>query len=91
MTHTPHELHEEFPEHSGKIHVLKNANPHFLRLIEEYHDVNRAIHRAETRTEPVSEAHEEHLRKRRVILKDEIARILALPLSEGAASGAAPA
>ena len=92
MSHTPHEIHREFPEQAAKINALRRMNPHFLRLCEEYDDVNRAIHRAETRVEPVSEFHEEHLRKQRLILKDEIARILAIPLDESAGSaGAEPA
>ena len=46
-------------------------------LSDEYHEVNGAIHRAETRAEPTTEAHEEELRRRRARLKDEIARALA--------------
>jgi len=45
MSHTPHELVEEFPEHAETIHRLKEANGHFARLFDEYHQVNRAIHR----------------------------------------------
>jgi uncharacterized protein YdcH (DUF465 family) len=77
MTHTPHELSEEFPEHTDKIHELKVNNPHFARLAEEYHGLNREIHRIETRVEASSETREEELRKRRLHLKDEIAAILA--------------
>ncbi len=77
MTHTPHELSEEFPEHAEKIHELKVRDAHFARLAEEYHNVNRQIHRSESRIEPLSDEHEEELRKRRLHLKDEIAAILA--------------
>lgn len=76
MSHTPHELAEEFPQAADLIHRLKQENTHFARLAEEYHDVNRAIHRAETLVEPVAEAHESELRRTRMHLKDEIARIL---------------
>jgi uncharacterized protein len=76
MTHTPHELAEEFPEAVDKLHALKASNAHFTRLAEEYHQINRAIHRAETSVEPVSEAHETELRRKRMELKDEIARML---------------
>ena len=55
MSHTPHELHEEFPELVGKITELKQSDQHFARLAEEYHEVNRAVHRAETNVEPVQE------------------------------------
>jgi uncharacterized protein YdcH (DUF465 family) len=77
MSHTPHELAEEFPQHVDRIHDLKLADAHFARLFESYHEVNRAIHRAETRVEPLSESAEADLRRRRLALKDEIARILA--------------
>ena len=76
MTHTPHELADEFPDHAEKLHEMKLANGHFARLAEDYHAVNRAIHRAETNVEPVAEAHETELRRKRLELKDEIARML---------------
>lgn len=72
MSNTPHELHEEFPEHAAKIHELKTANAHFAKLAEEYHEVNRAVHRAETNVEPMDTLAETDLRKRRGALKDEI-------------------
>lgn len=77
MTHTPHELAEDFPEHVEKIHDLKLSNAHFSRLADEYHVLNRSIHRAESGTEPVSEFVETEMRKNRMALKDEIAAILA--------------
>ena len=77
MSHTPHELHEDFPEKAEAIHTLKENNPHFAKLAEEYHSVNRAVHRAETLVEPLGDAEEAALRRRRMQLKDEIARALA--------------
>lgn len=76
MSHTPHELAEEFPQAIELMHRLKMQDAHFARLSEEYHEVNRAVHRAETLVEPVSDAHETELRRRRLSLKDEIARLL---------------
>ncbi len=76
MTHTPHELIAEFPEHAFKIHQLKTKEPHFARLYSEYHEVNRAIHRAETNIEPTSDIHMENLRKQRLKLKDELYALL---------------
>ena len=63
MTNTPHELAEEFPEHVQKIHDLKLSDAHFMRLAEDYHVLNRSIHRAETGTEPVSQFTEAEMRK----------------------------
>ncbi|MDR9394638.1 YdcH family protein [Roseovarius sp. SYSU LYC5161] len=77
MSHTPHELHEEFPEHAEKITALKTSDAHFARLADEYHELNRAIHRAETNVDPVEELTETDMRKKRAALKDEIYRMLA--------------
>ncbi len=77
MSHTPHELAEEFPEHVEKMHALKMANAHFSKLFEEYHDVNRAVHRAETNVEPTDDLNMDKMRKRRMVLKDEIYGMLA--------------
>ncbi|WP_430403572.1 YdcH family protein [Hyphomonas sp.] len=76
MSNTPHELAEEFPELADRIHELKVSNPHFARLADEYHDVNRHIHRHESGIQPASETHETELRKRRIVLKDEIYAML---------------
>ena len=76
MGHTPHELAAEFPEHVAKIHDLKQADPHFARLAYDYHEVNRAVHRAETNVDPMEELAEVELRKKRAALKDEIYRLL---------------
>jgi uncharacterized protein YdcH (DUF465 family) len=72
MSHVPHELAEEFPDQIERIQARKASDAHFARLVEEYHEVNRAIHRAETRVEAMSEEHETALRRRRLQLKDEI-------------------
>ncbi|MFV0514232.1 MAG: YdcH family protein [Jhaorihella sp.] len=76
MSHTPHELAEEFPEKAELMHELKQSDAHFARLSDEYHDVNRAVHRAETNIEPMDELSEVALRKKRAALKDEIWGIL---------------
>lgn len=76
MAHTPHELHEEFPEAADKIHQLKVTDAHFAKLAEDYHAVNREIHRMETGIEPVSEDFEQQKRRQRLALKDQIALYL---------------
>ena len=72
MTHTPHELHEEFPEFAEKMTALKTSDAHYAKLADEYHDVNRQVHRAETNVEPMEELAEVALRKKRAALKDQI-------------------
>ncbi|MBT5186138.1 MAG: DUF465 domain-containing protein [Kordiimonadaceae bacterium] len=76
MSHTPHELREDFPEFSDKIHELKISNNHFARLATEYHEVNRELHRIEIGEEHVSQFNEENMRKKRMTLKDEIYALL---------------
>ena len=76
MSHTPHEIVEEFPEHVALIHSLKQSDSHFARLLGEYHEVNGAVHRAETQVEPTSDSHEQEMRRTRLRLKDEINAML---------------
>lgn len=76
MSHVPHELTEEFPDKAEKIHALKLADSHFARLVEDYHEVNRSVHRAETRVDAVDDAAETAMRHKRLALKDEIFRRL---------------
>ena len=76
MSNTPHELHEEFPEHVDKMSALKNDDAHFAKLFDDYHEINRAVHRAEIDIEPTDDLHLTEMRKQRMVLKDEIYAIL---------------
>lgn len=76
MSHVPHELSEDFPEHKGRIHELKSRDSHFAKLFDSYHEINRAIHRAETDIEPVDDATMQTMRKERMDLKDRIYAML---------------
>lgn len=77
MSHVPHELVEEFPADTDRIRELRASDAHFKKITDEYHDLNRAVHRAETRVEPTDSFNEDKLRKQRMQLKDEIAAFLA--------------
>lgn len=77
MSHTPHELADDFPDQVDRIHELKIENAHFAKLVDEYHEINRAVHRAETNVEPCEELAEMTMRKTRMVLKDQIAQMLA--------------
>jgi len=77
MSHVPHELHEEFPEAADALHTLKTNDAHFARLAEEYHTINRQVHRIETDVEPTSDEVLEDLKKKRLHLKDQIPALLA--------------
>jgi len=76
MSHVPHELAEDFPDHIDTLHRLKEADGHVARLMEKYHELNRHVHRAETDVAPVSDDEMQRLRRERVALKDQIARAL---------------
>ena len=76
MSTTPHELAEEFPGLQDKIHAMKRADAHFAKLVEQYNDVNKAVHRAESRLDAIAEEAEAALRRQRAHLKDHIAHHL---------------
>lgn len=79
MSHVPHELAEEFPADKDKIHSLNLTDSHFSKLADQYHTVNRDIHRIETNVTPADEGYEKQLRRQRLALKDQIAAYLARP------------
>jgi uncharacterized protein YdcH (DUF465 family) len=77
MSHTPHELAVEFPEHVDQMHDLRASDAHFAKLYDAYHIANRAVHSAETDVQPTSDDHMAGLRKERMHLKDQIYTYLA--------------
>ena len=76
LSHTPHELVNEFPEHADRIHTLRLGNAHFVKLSDQYHAVNREIHRGETDIDPMDDLHLEELKKKRLALLDQITEFL---------------
>ena len=76
MSHTPHELSEEFPDAHETLHRLKEESAHFAKLADSYHELNRQIHRSEEKLDPMSDLAEAELRKKRLLLKDEIAALI---------------
>lgn len=77
MSNTPHTLADEFPGQMDAIHKLKVSNAEFAKLLEQYDQVNDQVHLAETKIEPIEDLSEVELRKRRLQIKDEIAKALA--------------
>jgi uncharacterized protein YdcH (DUF465 family) len=73
MSHTPHELTDEFPDHAERIHDLCGSDAHFQKICDDYHTLNREIHRGETDIQPMDDVHLENLKKQRLKLLDEIA------------------
>ncbi|MEL7057701.1 MAG: YdcH family protein, partial [Pseudomonadota bacterium] len=48
------------------------TSPHFARLADRYHEINRTIHRMEERIQPVADVTELALRRERMLLKDQL-------------------
>jgi uncharacterized protein YdcH (DUF465 family) len=66
-----HDLHHEFVEYDEKIHVLKTTNNHFRKLFDDYHQVDKDIHRLEA-NEIYTNDELNSLRKKRLNLKDQL-------------------
>lgn len=77
MSHTPHELHDEFPASAAQIHALKTSSTHFAALADRYHVLNREIHRIDSGIEAASDDRTEDLKKERLALLDEVTKALA--------------
>lgn len=78
MDDKPQALHDAFPEHAEKIKWLQEQDPEFKRRADEFHELSRAVHRAEMNEEPVEEVAVIELRKRRDLLRDELYRLIML-------------
>jgi len=76
MSSNPNDLVDDFPGREQDIHALKTSNGHFARLFDEYDELNRTIHRLETRVEPTTDEVEEEMKRRRLRIKDEILAML---------------
>ena len=74
--HTPNELTTVFRRDRELITRLKQDDGHFARLADEYHEVNRQVHRIEAETEAASDERTETLKKQRLGLLDEITAIV---------------
>ena len=76
MSESKHDLVSEFPNYKDRIHSLKTEDAHFRKLFDDYHDVTRAISRSEQRLDLLNELEEETLRKKRLLLKDQLFSII---------------
>lgn len=75
--HTPNELTEIFRRDRQLLTRLKQDDPRFAQLAEEYHTVNREVHRIEAEAEAASDERTEQLKRQRLGLLDEITAIVA--------------
>jgi uncharacterized protein YdcH (DUF465 family) len=72
----PHGLGDEFPDQQPLIKRLTKSSYEFGRLAAAYDEVNRRIWRIESEDEPTTDEALEKLKKRRLLLKDDIAALL---------------
>jgi uncharacterized protein YdcH (DUF465 family) len=70
--HTPNELTKIFARDRELLTQLKTQDAHFARIADEYHELNREVHRIEAETEAASDERTETLKKQRLALLDEI-------------------
>lgn len=68
----PHDLDHEFPEFHNLIHELKQKDPRLSLLFEEYERVNNEIVDIEENDKPFQDFEFEDLKKKRLMLKDDI-------------------
>lgn len=71
-----HSLATELPEFKDAIHALKLSNAHFAKLFDEYHLVDKEIHRIEQGAEVSSDDYLENLKKKRLHNKDALYAML---------------
>ncbi len=72
----PHELSSEFPNSGSAIERLARTHEAFRLLAAAYEEVNRQVWQIESERKPTSDEVLERLKKRRLLLKDDIAVFL---------------
>lgn len=72
----PHDVEHEFPELVQTLHEMKSQDAHLAELIEEYEQLNAEIVDIEENEKLFQDFEFEDMKKRRLMLKDEIYFIL---------------
>lgn len=72
----PHDLESEFPDYVELIAELRHRDAKFQSLFDNYTQCNSEVVRAEEHDIPMSDFRFEELKKRRLLLKDEIYNLL---------------
>ena len=66
----------KFPEYLDSIHALKASSEPFGEMYDEYHQLTREVERLEEEDLPVGDFTIETMKKQRVLLKDQMYRML---------------
>jgi uncharacterized protein YdcH (DUF465 family) len=72
MPHSQHALVEEFPDRAQQIQSMIHSDDGFARAALDYLEVNSEILRIETEIETTSDEYLETLKKKRLLLLDDI-------------------
>lgn len=76
MSTEHHGLLHEFPQLRERIHELKTSKPKFAGLYRQYDGTDKVIYRIEEEIETPPDQYTEDLKKRRVLLKDQLYAML---------------
>lgn len=71
-----HDLIHELPEFRDQIRDMKESNPRFRKLFEEYHELTRRVENMENEVTPSTTREEETAKLQRLHLKDEMLAML---------------
>ncbi len=71
-----HDLAHEFPNLVEKMRDMKLNNAHFAKFFTQYDELNHQILALEGKGTPVADESMEDLKKQRVVVKDEIYKML---------------
>ena len=76
MSLEKHSLLKDFPEHHHTIRHLKMNDAHFVRLLDEYSEIDNNVYHFESGEKACSDEYLEQQKRRRVELKDELFQML---------------
>ena len=76
MSHFLHALHAEFPADNEILHSLKLTDPHYAKVADDYHTLNKDIQRIESGIEASSDDRIEEYKKRRLAMLDEVSAMI---------------
>ncbi len=76
MTQIPHQLAEEFPDHLEELRRLETESSQFKEVVKAYDAVNGEVYQIEAEIEPASDVVLEDLKKKRLVLMDQITAMI---------------
>ena len=71
-----HDLIHEFPELEGKIDAMRETDPPFAELMNQYDNLDARVRKLEELGTPVADETIEDLKKERLLLKDRLYQLL---------------